>query len=283
MRVRSVPRSSLIAIAGAIVAVGLVGCGETQQQAPAAASPQSADVADEPPQPPSAPATAVGGLTVADFDSARFLNNVAQNPPDTVRMTTEMPAPTGAGSQRVDVALRTADEASRVVFEIESEATRIVIEMVTIGDRVYLRGEGPGGDLDWITATRPDSGEALGLEDAAALGPMELELTQAWEAVAVAACPDGRTCFVLETPEDPSAQLYVDSESYFPRKIVSVDAAGGMIAEVSIEWNVDIDISPPADGREVPAEELMIAFGGLLMAGAGADALSIPTAPAAGT
>ena len=222
------------------------------------------------------------GVTVEDFNPVRFLRDVARNPPDGVVMRSRMVAPEGAGTTIIEYAMRPADEASRLRFEIEAEELKVIIELITIGERSYLGGETGGQKVEWVTAILKE-GEASFVTQFAGGGSADVSelLSLDWRAVAVEPCGDGRTCFVLENSEQPETQMWVDAKDYLPVKTVRSVPSMPEPIEALIDWDVPVEITPPGDAREVTADELGFMFFALMLPTAPEEGSTAPT-PTAG-
>lgn len=88
---------------------------------------------------------------------------------------------------------------------------------------------------------------------------------------------------MLEIDGSAGDRLSIDTETYAPVRFETVGEGDQGAADVRIEWNADVQITPPADAREVSEEAFGLAFIGLLFAALPTDGPLVPTAaPEAG-
>jgi hypothetical protein len=212
-------------------------------------------------------ATEASAPSDVGFDFARFQREVLNVQPEAIRVSANIPSPTGAGTATTEFSIRPDDDAVRMLIDIDAEGVRLEIELVVIGPRTYLRGQSGDTIVDWMATTNSESANPLadlGLSNAQAFDTASLD--QPWRAVAVQPCGQGMRCFVLEIEGAPGDQLSIDTETYAPVRFVTAGEGGEGEADVQIEWNADVQITPPANAREVSEEEFGLAFIGLIFA-----------------
>ena len=222
-------------------------------------------------------ATAASGPTIAGFDHARFQREVLNMQPEAIRVSANIPSPTGAGTAETEFSIRTGDDAVRMLIVIDAEDVRLEIELVVIGPRTYLRGQSGDTIVDWMATTNSESANPLadlGLGGAQAFDIARLD--EPWRAVAVQPCGQGRRCFVLEIEGAAGDRLSIDTGTYAPVRFVTAGEGGEGATDVRIEWNADVQIAPPADAREVSEEEFGLAFIGLIFAALPAEGPIVP-------
>ncbi len=215
-----------------------------------------------------------------DFDADRFARDVAQNPPDVLRISATSGGPGGVGQALIVLSARPADDFAHVLFDVELDERRVVLELITAGDRVYLRGEVAGEQIDWLAATVPE-GESSPLDALPGADAFSVEALQRdWRAIAVEPCRAERTCFVLQNSVDPEVRLYIDTDTYLPLLFLGEPEDGEAPTEVEIDWNASLDVEIPTDAEEVTTDELGVAVLLLLLSLAPpeATATAAPTA-----
>ncbi|MCY3782380.1 MAG: hypothetical protein OXG79_01175 [Chloroflexi bacterium] len=219
------------------------------------------------PSPTPTPDPTAAALDASDFDRERLNEAVVNNPPTSVRISAEAGLlPMVEGDLAVTMELVPADEAMRMLTEFDSDDQKLSLELIVIGDTQYIRLADPdGNESPWLASDISD-GEAA-LVDAVGAGDLLDDLIpdddqSPIEAIGVEACGDGRQCFVLISPEDPSVQMLVDTETYLPVAFRGPVLGGGVDTdvEVRIEWNAEISITAPADAQQVTAEEFGLAL-----------------------
>ncbi len=297
-------RRGAIALVSAVTLFGyLSACGGTESAAtstPAPAARPAAElaapvvsatagtsipsVAETPRAAPKPPVTVASGLTVEDFDRARFQREVLNVQPEAIRVSAKIPSPTGSGTAETEFSIRSDDDAVHMLIDVDAADAQLEIELVVIGPRTYLRGQSGDTIVDWMATTNSETANPLadlGLSGTQAFDTSSLD--QPWRAVAVQPCGEGRRCFVLEIDGSAGDRLSIDTETYAPVRFETVGEGDQGAADVRIEWNADVQITPPADAREVSEEAFGLAFIGLLFAALPTDGPLVPTAaPEAG-
>ena len=206
-------------------------------------------------------------LDASDFDRSRLHQAIADNPPESIRITAESGLlPMVEGAIAVTLELVPADEAMRMLMAFGAEDQKLSIELIVIGDTQYLRGVDPSGtESPWL-ASRMSAGEPA-LIDAMGAGDLLDNMIPDDElativAVGVEDCGDGRQCFVLTSPEDTSVQLLVDTETYLPVVFRgrALDEDLDTDIELRMEWNAEVAISAPADAQQVSPDEFALSL-----------------------
>ena len=206
-------------------------------------------------------------LDASDFDRSRLHQAIADNPPESIRITAESGLlPMVEGAIAVTLELVPADEAMRMLMAFGAEDQRLSIELIVIGDTQYLRGADPSGTEGPWLASRVSAGQPA-LIDAMGAGDLLDDMIPDDElapivAVGVEDCGDGRQCFVLTSPEDTSLQLLVDTETYLPVVFRgrALDEDLDTDIELRMEWNAEVAISAPADAQQVSPDEFALAL-----------------------
>ncbi len=183
---------------------------------------------------------------------------------------------------------RAESEVSRTVLEVETERGAVELKVIIIGNQVYARFKqlseaGGSPNARWITGERNSLEARSVLEVAVSTGvqfdaqrvltELRSELTGPWTATAVESCRENQTCFVLQRQTDISQQVFVDTKTYRPvlfRNPGSLGWASWTIEfdAVLIDWDADLNISPPEDAEKLPSGEFntavayMLAFSG---------------------
>ena len=225
-------------------------------------------------------------LDASDFDRSRLHQAIADNPPESIRITAESGLlPMVEGAIAVTLELVPADEAMRMLMAFGAEDQKLSIELIVIGDTQYLRGVDPSGtESPWL-ASRMSAGEPA-LIDAMGAGDLLDNMIPDDElativAVGVEDCGDGRQCFVLTSPEDTSVQLLVDTETYLPVVFRgrALDEDLDTDIELRMEWNAEVAISAPADAQQVSPDEFALALASFFFGTLGvAEGPSLPPA-----
>ncbi len=206
-------------------------------------------------------------LDASDFDRSRLHQAIADNPPESIRITAESGLlPMVEGAIAVTLELVPADEAMRMLMAFGAEDQKLSIELIVIGDTQYLRGvDAAGTESPWL-ASRISAGEPA-LIDAMGAGDLLDDMIPDDElapivAVGVEDCGDGRQCFVLTSPEDTSVQLLVDTETYLPVVFRgrALDEDLDTDIELRMEWNAEVAISAPADAQQVSPDEFALSL-----------------------
>ncbi len=113
--------------------------------------------------------------------------------------------------------------------------------------------------IDWLAAPNDDAVTGAGL--AGDLIPGAALAEAPLTAVAVEACGEDRTCFVLENADDLSALLLVDMQNYLPVAIRRVPAEGEAAGtQVDLVWGGEVEFVAPEGDTEVTEEELALAL-----------------------
>ncbi|MCY4112765.1 MAG: hypothetical protein OXG33_02340 [Chloroflexi bacterium] len=228
------------------------------------------------PSPTPTPEPTAEALDASDFDRDRLHEAVANNTPETVRMTTQARLiPMVEGEIAVTLELVLADEAIRMLMVLGADDQQLSLELIVIGDTQYFRTVDPDGtESPWLASSinpgEPALIDALGAGDL--LDDMIPDDDQApIEAVGVEACGDGRQCFVLTSPEEAWVQLLVDAETYLPVAFrgPALGEGFGTDVEMRLEWNADISISAPEDSQRVSPDEFGLALIGFFFGSAG--------------
>ena len=215
-------------------------------------------------------------LDASDFDRSRLHQAIADNPPESIRITAESGLlPMVEGAIAVTLELVPADEAMRMLMAFGAEDQKLSIELIVIGDTQYLRGvDAAGTESPWL-ASRISAGEPA-LIDAMGAGDLLDDMIPDDElapivAVGVEDCGDGRQCFVLTNPEDTSVQLLVDTETYLPVVFRgrALDEDLDTDVELRMEWNAEVAISAPADAQQVSPDEFALALASFFFGTAG--------------
>jgi len=201
------------------------------------------------------------------FDLAKF-QSVTGKPPAALRVRAEAPMPGGLGAMKMEIAAKTTTPQSvRMLTDIAVGGQAVKLEILSIGNKSWLRGEAPGQKVDWIASTQP-AGQASEYPDLVGFNPLELGgaggMDKPFTSEGVADCL-GRKCFVLSNPSEPGSNLYVDTQSYLPVLVVAPQAPGQPPFVATIEWNVDVRIDPPSGAKEVSSEEFGASMLGLMM------------------
>jgi hypothetical protein len=199
----------------------------------------------------------------ADYDHDRFAAALAADPPDLIQATTaEQQA--GGPVQRAEIAYReSTGEAWMRVTVGESEGAAWM-ELLIVGERTFVRGKTAAETIDWLAAPNDDAVSGAGL--AGDLTPGAALAEAPLTAVAVEACGEGRTCFVLENADDSSSLLLVDAQTYLPVAMRSVPAEGEAAGtQVDLIWGGEFEFVAPAGVTEVTEEELALALFTLLL------------------
>ena len=208
-------------------------------------------------------ATPTPGPGPADYDHDRFAAALAADPPDLIQATTaEQQA--GGPVQRAEIAHResTGDAWMRVTVGGSDDAAWM--ELLIVGERTFVRGKTAAETIDWLAAPNDDAVTGAGL--AGDLTPGTALAEAPLTAVAVEACGEGRSCFVLENTDDPSSLLLVDTQTYLPVAMRSVPAEGEAAGtQVDLIWGGEFEFVAPADVTEVTEEELALALFTLLL------------------
>ena len=219
------------------------------------------------PSPTPTPEPTAAAPEASDFDRNRLHEAIANNPPESIRLTAEAGLmPMVEGAIAVTIELVPADEAMRMLMAFGAGDQELSIELIVIGDTQYLRGvDASGTDSPWLASSigagEPALIDAMGAGDL--IDDMIPDDDQApIVAVGVEDCGEGRQCFVLTSPEDASVQLLVDTETYLPVVFRgrTFDADLDTDVEVRMEWNAEISISAPTDAQQVPSEEFALAL-----------------------
>ena len=219
------------------------------------------------PSPTPTPEPTAAAPEASDFDRNRLHEAIANNPPESIRLTAEAGLmPMVEGAIAVTIELVPADEAMRMLMAFGAGDQELSIELIVIGDTQYLRGvDASGTDSPWLASSigagEPALIDAMGAGDL--IDDMIPDDDQApIVAVGVEDCGEGRQCFVLTSPEDTSVQLLVDTETYLPVVFRgrAFDADLDTDVEVRMEWNAEVEITAPADAQQVPSEEFALAL-----------------------
>jgi hypothetical protein len=242
----------------------------------ATATPTPSPIPTATPSPTPTPEPAAAAVEASDFDRDRLHEAVANNPPESVRMTAQAGLmPMVEGEIAVTLELVPADEAIRMLMALGADDQKLSLELIVIGNTQYLRAVDPdGAESPWL-ASSIAAGEPA-LIDAMGAGDLLDDMIPDDElapivAVGVEDCGDGRQCFVLTSPEDTSVQLLVDTETYLP-VVFRGPALGegfGTDVEMRLEWNAEISISAPADARQVSPDEFALSMAGFFFGSAG--------------
>lgn len=106
-------------------------------------------------------ATAASGPATTGFDHARFQREVLNVQPEAIRVSANIPSPTGAGTAKTEYSIRTGDDAVRMVIAVDAEDVRLETELVLLWPRIYLRGQSGNTIVDWIATTNSESANPL--------------------------------------------------------------------------------------------------------------------------
>ena len=99
-------------------------------------------------------------MDASDFDRSRLHQAIADNPPESIRITAESGLlPMVEGAIAVTLELVPADEAMRMLMAFGAEDQRLSIELIVIGDTQYLRGADPSGTEGPWLASRVSAGQ----------------------------------------------------------------------------------------------------------------------------
>ncbi len=310
MRPRRIVPTILLTVGIAVMLMAVAACGEDEPP-PAPATPTveaaAASPTPEPPTPTSPPTPTIAptetptptptpspsptatpsptptpeptadALDASDFDRERLYLAIASNPPESIRINTKAGLlPMVEGDIAVTLELVPADDAVRMLAVLGAGDQQLSLELIVIGDTQYFRTvDLDGTESPWLAsgigAGEPALIDALGTGDL--LDDMIPDDDQApIEAIGVEACGDGRLCFVLTSPEDPSVQLLVDSETYLPVAFRGAALLGEDFdtdVEVRMEWNANVSISAPEDAQQVSPDEFGLALIGFFFGSAG--------------
>lgn len=238
------------------------------------------------PSPTPTPEPTAAALDASDFNRERLHEAIANNPPESVRITTEAGLlPMVDGDIAVTLELVPADEAVRmltVLTVLGADDQKLSLELIVIGDTQYFRTvDLDGAESPWL-ASRIGAGEPA-LIDAPGAGDLLDDMIpdddQApIEAMGVEGCGDGRQCFVLTSPEDTTVRLLVDTETYLPVAFRGAALLGEDLdtdVEVRMEWNAEISISAPEDARQVSSDEFALTLAGFFFGSTGINQIPV--------
>lgn len=149
----------------------------------------------------------------ADYENDRLAQVLSGDRPDVIVAEAREEKPGGV-VQRIEFAMSPASGDFWLSVSFENSDLPASLQFLVVGDRGYLRGHAGEEEIDWITG--PASGGLEGDSLAADFTPGASLADTPLIAIAVETCGDGRFCFLLENPEDPSRLLLVDAQSYLP-------------------------------------------------------------------
>ena len=204
-------------------------------------------------------------LTPDDFDPDRFVR-VAGTTPDSLRMQGNVPTPIEASTMTFDASFLPARELSSVRIEIVSGNMAATIEIVTSGNRMYVRGRGVDQASEWVVTTIQEGdpipfGELADIETFTDLG---LSGATELSARAIVPCGQQRQCFVVRSADDLATEMLVDTQTYYPVRLQQTEPQSGQTLVITMGWNVDVEVTVPSGAREVTVEQLSLALLGLM-------------------
>ncbi len=213
----------------------------------------------------------------ADYENDRLAQVLSGDRPDVIVAEAREEKPGGV-VQRIEFAMSPASGDFWLSVSFENSDLPASLQFLVVGDRGYLRGHTGEEEIDWITG--PASGGLEGDSLAADFTPGASLADTPLIAIAVETCGDGRFCFLLENPEDPSRLLLVDAQSYLPVAIRNIGDDGEPTgSQVDLTWGGEFDFSPPDGGAEVDAEELGTTLFVLLISLASAETVEEEVPP----
>ena len=232
----------------AVVAVMLVGCGESKPTPEASTQRIDVDFDQE------AYAAAIGRTDLAL--SARL----------------ESPTSDGDGDVRVEVDRRPAVLTIRLAVSITRRAEQVAFEVIQVGERTFYRGGPAREDGDWIATDRANAGaDTPRVESLLSAFPVVGDIAgsvraEGWTDRGAEPCPESGACFVLTNPAFEFASLFVDTRTFRPVHMRLARPGMRAAGEIEIAWMATDHVKPPTNARQVNGTEFQRALAPVLQA-----------------
>lgn len=164
----------------------------------------------------------------------------------------------------IEIVYDAATDAELFVFDINGDPD-VLLEFISIGDELYMRGNVNGDSSGWVKAI---AGDVSAPRISAIGNPAELLLDRevfeqaGWAYIDDVPC--GRsTCFHLRGQADVGLDLYLSNPGYIPVELILTAEQADppqVIFEVK-DWAEPLEISVPEDYVELLGEEMSSVMG----------------------